>query len=625
MSRALLIKSSPGAGKTTAVAAAVREKHVSARILTGSLRLARELAIDHGYALVEGRHPGNCQRHDVVQALGQAGHEVEALACGRSDKPRCPFRHDCAYWRQFEQDGPRVGAAEQLFNRNFLAGGRLAVVDDADLMRALVERVFLSKEDLGRAYKLLRGKRRSRQRRLLVILGHAILDAPCRDDGGSLRLTGARVWDQLARTARLYGDDIEALVEALPKRVTLPEPKPDEQGVVLRDAIDEVPPATLRVLFSALRYELPLFQSGEDFNSRLRLGPDGIEVWYLKDHARSRARQALLPEMELLILDATPVPSLVDYLTRDHERLPDMEVRIQMPENAKVVQYASTSNGHTVLRDSEKALQVLAEITSERLKLPLPPEREGAVCFRSMRASLLVKEFAESQVVTFGSVRGTNALEDVERLHLVGRPMPPGEDLVYLAQALHWGESPISDRMVLSQRAFGGQSYEVDVVDYADERVAELLRAEREDEMEQALHRARIFTLEQPGLAIGNVPQPRQQLRVILHTSHPVPGLRVDELITTTESAQVNDQRHEDAERRIRRAVLRLQEMCEPVTVVAVAKLAKASRRTAAKYLGTGDHTLKKDLSYRGVITLPQAPAESTSPPQRGGSQAATA
>jgi hypothetical protein len=193
MSRALLIKSSPGAGKTAAVAAAVHERRVSARIVTGSLRLARELAMTHGYALVEGRHPGNCQRHDVVQALGQAGHEVEALACGRSDKPRCPFRHDCAYWRQFEQDGPRVGAAEQLFNRNFLAGGRLAVVDDADLMRALVERVFLSKEDLGRAYRLLRGSRRALQRRLLVILGHAILDAPCRDDGGSVRLSGARV------------------------------------------------------------------------------------------------------------------------------------------------------------------------------------------------------------------------------------------------------------------------------------------------------------------------------------------------------------------------------------------------------------------------------------------------
>jgi hypothetical protein len=123
----------------------------SARIVTGSLRLARELAAEHGYALVEGRHPGNCQRHDVVQALGAAGHDVEALACGRPDSPRCPSRKQCAYFHQFEQDGPRVGTSEQLFNRNFLASGRLAVVDDADLKRALVERVFLSKEDLGRA------------------------------------------------------------------------------------------------------------------------------------------------------------------------------------------------------------------------------------------------------------------------------------------------------------------------------------------------------------------------------------------------------------------------------------------------------------------------------------------
>ena len=96
--RALLIKSSPGAGKTTAVANAITRWRTSARIVTGSLRLARELAVEHGYALVEGRHPGNCHRHDVVQALGAAGHVVEALGCGRQDSPRCPFRNQCAYF-----------------------------------------------------------------------------------------------------------------------------------------------------------------------------------------------------------------------------------------------------------------------------------------------------------------------------------------------------------------------------------------------------------------------------------------------------------------------------------------------------------------------------------------------
>jgi len=127
MSKALLVKSSPGTGKTRAVAAAVREAGVSARIVTANLRLARELASEHGYTLIEGRNEHNCRRFDVVAALGEGGFEVEALACGTREKPRCPLRSACPYWDQFQAAGPRVGATEQLFNRNFLAGASLTV------------------------------------------------------------------------------------------------------------------------------------------------------------------------------------------------------------------------------------------------------------------------------------------------------------------------------------------------------------------------------------------------------------------------------------------------------------------------------------------------------------------
>src|SRR5688572_15470801 len=102
MNRALLVKSSPGAGKTLAAAGAVRRFGVQARILAGSLSLAREMANDHGYALIAGRNEGNCPRFDVVRALGDGGFEVESLACGTSAEPRCPFREACPYWAQFE-------------------------------------------------------------------------------------------------------------------------------------------------------------------------------------------------------------------------------------------------------------------------------------------------------------------------------------------------------------------------------------------------------------------------------------------------------------------------------------------------------------------------------------------
>jgi len=511
------------------------------------------------------------------------------------------------YWQQFEAAGTRVGAAEQLFNRNFLAGGTLAVVDDADLSRSLVERFVFTAEELAHAHKLLKGKRREPLRRALRVLTQAVLLAQ-EPERRSTKTTGAAAWDLLARSAHLCGEEVGRIIDALPASPSLPEPETGVDEVLTRERVEAVPPAKLLSLILTLREELPTFLAGEDFNSRLRLSAAGLEVWRLREHVQDRHGLPLLPDMDLLVLDATPVAALVDYLTRDHARLPDVEARVRLPENVRVVQYATATNGHAVLREEDKTQAVLAEIAAERLKHPAAPAKEGAVCFRATKKILAEAGFPESQVVPFGSVRGTNSLGDVERLHLVGRPMPPGDELVFLAQVLYFGESPVSEGMVLSRRAYGGQPYEVDVVDFADARVAALLRAEREDEMEQAIHRARIFAVDQPQLRLlsADEPEKRRAVRVVLHTSQPVPGLRVDELILSNPATSVNEKRHDNAEHRIRAAVLRLEEMCEEVTTVKVAKLARASRRTVAEYLRTRDHTPKEDLSYKGVITSPQ-------------------
>ena len=180
----------------------------------------------YGYALVVGRNPVNCQRHEVAQALGDAGHNVAALACGTPDKPCCPHRQECAYWQQFEAPGPRVGAVEQLFNPAFLAGGSLAVVDDADLGRALIERHFLTPEQLVQTHKLLHGKKRQPLRDLLVALTAAVMEAPKDENGIPRRLTGASVWDHFVRAGGRWDRDFVALVQALPASPTLPAPKP---------------------------------------------------------------------------------------------------------------------------------------------------------------------------------------------------------------------------------------------------------------------------------------------------------------------------------------------------------------------------------------------------------------
>lgn len=586
-----LVASSPGAGKSTALADAISEHRVAARVLVGTRQLAEEQAATHGYAMISGRDPDNCERHEVVRRLGETGHDVERLACGSVAEPRCPLRSSCAYWAQFRQPGPRVGATEQLFNPHFLAGGSLLALDDAEMLRSLVERSRISGEVLARAVQQLMRRRREPLRRLIVLLQHAVADAPERP------LMGAAVWDHLAKTAARYSLDLGTLLRALPARATLPEPEADTDGYVTVEALDAAPPPTILRAVEALRAELPAFESGADFNSRLRIGSGGIDVWAPREAVADRHGIPIAPQMALLLLDATPVESLVSHVMRDHERLPDLRVTIGLPESVTVAQYAATSNGHSVLSDERNLHAAVAEVQQERTAHPATdPREEAVVVFRRHRTPFVDVGFAESQVVSFGSLRGTNALEAVERLHVVGRPMPPGDDLVFLAQALHHDEPPVSPQIVLGPRAYGGQPVGIDVVDFADPRVAALLRATRDDELVQVVHRARLLTL-QPQLSL-EPGEARQRVRVVLHTSHVVPGLRVDELHFAETTPGLNEQRADEAAVRIRAALASLIARGELLTVSSVARAAGAERRTVAKVLGRGVQTLKGDAVH---------------------------
>ncbi len=634
--KALLISSSAGVGKSTALARSVREHRTAARVVVGTKQLAAELASEHGYVLIEGRNEENCERSDVAHALGEAGHDVERLACGTLAEPRCSARTTCGYWAQFQQPGPRVAATEQIFNPHFLMGGSVAALDDADLLRSVVERRTLSGAVLARSADQLRQRRRRPLALLIQLVQHAVVDAPDR------ALIGAPVWDHLARVAVRYRADLGDLIRALPEEPTIPEPEGGADGQVTLASVEDAPPATLLELVRAFREELSAFESGEDFNSRLRLSTTGVEVWSLRAPVPDHNGLPILPRMALLILDATPVEALVAHVSRRHERLPDVGATVRLPENVTVVQYAGASNGHTLLGDEERLRAAVDEVVAERRAHPVhTPRAEAAVVFKRHRETFVVAGFATSQVLTFGSVRGTNALVEAERLHVVGRPMPPSDDLVFLAQVIHHDEPPISGQLTLSPRRYGAQHTGIDVVDFADERASALLCAQRDDELTQVIHRARLFTLDpQLGFEHGDG---RRHVRVVLHTSHPLPGLRVDELHLPAATPDVNRQRQDEAERRVWHAVRALISRDEELTDAAVAREAGASRSTVArarargirppaergrttspevaKEVGTPVHTLSGDLS-KGVSTRPQTqtnPLHSSSPPVVGG------
>ena len=419
--RALLVATPPGTGKTTAVGAALKRRRFGARIVVGTERLAKELATAFDYHLIQGRNPQNCTRIPVVDALGARGNLVAKLACGTIEEPRCPDRGICPYWKQFDVPAAWVGAAEQIFNPHFLRGGTLLVVDDADPLRSLIERLMIAAADIDRAiaHPALAGRRDARH--VLQVIRHALIDT----EG---TIAGPDAWDRLARSAAQGGQDLATLVGRLPKNPTMPQPT--SSGPLHVEDVDRVPPQTLLRLFAALRDELHQFRSGEPFNSRIRISRDGVEIRWLREHVRPRNRPPTVADMAVLVLDATPVDPLVDHLTGLHHRLPDVAVRIRLPDNVTVVQYAGSTNGHTVLRDDARRDALLREVQAERDAYPVErPEHEGAVGFLRLDDSLGRLGIASKQVLHFGNVRGSNALAEVRRLHLVGRPMPPSDEI----------------------------------------------------------------------------------------------------------------------------------------------------------------------------------------------------
>ncbi len=600
---ALLIEGAPGTGKTTAAARALQAAQTRGRILVGTNTLAAQVADEFGFAHIRGRNDENCERIDVVHALGADGHDIEELACGTERKPRCPARDRCTYWQQFDQIGTRVAAAEQLFNPRFLVGGNVVIADDAELLRSNIERHLITVQTLQRGYAALARRRRRPVRRVVSAVGRALVELQVSDDAHR-PLLGARAWDHLVPSACRFQIDLVEAITSLPKAGTLPPPGKSESDVLTVEAVEAAVPATIQALLDVLRDELPLFLSGDDFNSRLRIDQDGLHILRLRQPATDRHQRLIIAELPLLVMEATPIPSLVDRLTAQHTRLPDVTVTVALPENVTVVQHAGSSNSRTVLRNPDRLKDVLTEVTGERERFPVRgASQEAAICFKSMRAAVEAVGIAPEQVLTFGSVRGLNAVSNVDRLHVIGRPMAPMSDVLHLAQVIHHGEIPINPQIVVEARRFGGQRYEVDVVDFEDPRAAALLKATRDDEMVQVIHRARLYSVDSQGSLFR---EGRQSVRLVLHTGHPIPGLRVDELHVTAVRRDVNNERATDAEQRVQAAIQQLQNEGKDVSVNAIAKAAGADKRTVTKVMGKPVDTLI-DLSSKGIHHLPRS------------------
>jgi hypothetical protein len=222
-----------------------------------------------------------------------------------------------------------------------------------------------------------------------------------------------------------------------------------------------------------------------------------------------------------------------------------------------------------------------------------------------------------------------NSIEDADVLHVLGRPQAPDYTALQLAHVLHKGEAPIIPHIAMrpepyaGYRAQDGSGRAITVSDFYDVRASIIFRAYRESELLQAVHRARLFRVgsaqadlfELDGETTAPTVSERRAVRLVIHSSQPIPGLRVDELLYD-EAPGVNERRAAEATARILAARDQLVREGVPVTLNALARAARADKRSVSRVLSNNkfDPTrcgpLKERVFSRGIHRAGSNPAD---------------
>jgi hypothetical protein len=215
--------------------------------------------------------------------------------------------------------------------------------------------------------------------------------------------------------------------------------------------------------------------------------------------------------LKIIVLDATAQPDLYHVILK-------RDCRVYAPvveRRGKVYQVAGRLNGKyaTLGQDGE-----LSSSGREMLDIVkrMSDGRVGVVCWKAM-APHFAREFGEENVLTFGGLRGSNHLQEVDTLFVCGTPTPPHQDMIDLAAALSDDINPFFELDADANRvplyAHGEREYRLSQsgqdlareqfgpatagiarrIGYYKHNILDAIHRQlREAELVQALHRARV-------------------------------------------------------------------------------------------------------------------------------------
>ena len=548
----ILLSPLPGTGKSTILSQVLNRYHRSRspRRYSAYFVPRHDLAESDerkSWAFVSGRTHADRETGQTPCAYPERQKEIARLRIpGQMGCDHCPQQAACKatqqdndlklpfYWGQFQQPAKvRVFPAQHFLTPTLWRSPAAVVLDDCDLKSLMLETFSLSQSYLG--FALHWAERHlshsyAKAQPLLHLLYEVLRTAPA---GQAFHWDGAELLTQLEEMGKQQGFPFE---QALADAAQAKEPDPFEENTLL-EGPKTVPVRFLEPLLEVLQHEWNEFKQEKPFNRRLRLerSAPGQEAGFRLTLRRELPLSALAQSL-LILSDASLTLEEAQRLFPERRWL-EIKPNLKIPAAAQIIQFTDYNYGKihlATVQERFKALQRIGELVDQH-----QGQRIGLISHQSF-SSAARQQFPQIQVGHYYGQRGSNEFADCDVLICFGTPNPNPQELERQAEALYWDQSVINPQTLLEPRVFaqaGDQVLQTRVRAYRDPRLHEMHRAKREEELLQAIFRARPLSLDpqyrkdqQLDLDFGEDGlrrQPRQAVSIYVFSSLPLPGLTV--------------------------------------------------------------------------------------------------
>lgn len=508
----VLLNSLPGSGKSHLLTEVLNSQHRSRGMRRASAYfvprhdLAQADEKRETWASMRGRTSYDPAHKQTPCAFPERQQELARLNIpGQLGCDHCPLKKACEehlqpgqgqpyYLGQFNRKAKvRTYPAQHFFTPSLWGSPLSVILDDCDLRSLMLSELPLKLSALGYALHWAETHLEhaySKAQPLLFLFYELLRQAPA---GQVFTWHGAELIEQLQELARSHKLTLDQI---LADANQAEEPHPLAQNT-LDQGLTPVPVRFLVPLRNVLEHEYQHYRQGQPYNRRLQLqrATPGQEARILLTLRRDLPLQALSNSL-LILADASLTLEEARTLF-PNRRWVQIKPTLHMPERVNIVQNISANYGKVHLTrpgEKERALEHIAHIVERH-----PGETIGLITHKSFTSDVR-QRFPQLKVGHYFGQRGSNEFIDCTVLIAFGTPNPNPNDLERQAEALYWDDpKPLWAQTMLLPKTFrqkDGTPLQTRVRSYADPRLQQLLRSKRDEEMLQALFRARPLSLD---------------------------------------------------------------------------------------------------------------------------------